>query len=178
MAYIRSLVNRQTALIFLRYWTDTLLRSLTVVLCSGTDSGMQGCPDGRRILYVQEIHRGQEMAIRYMCTHIRAHTIQTSLLKVRRVVVLGAGVVAAQDRGDLDGRGQGRGKARALPGRAGAGVGILAKQHTIGTLIARIPDFPAGTVDDVADGSLLEDHAGVLTPGSAEVVSAAGDSGT
>lgn len=79
-------------------------------------------------------------------------------------------IVAAKDSGDLD-------RGREFLGEAGAsalgtitGVVILAEENILSIGLAGRPLDPTSRVNGITEGGLLEDNAGILCPGAAEVV--------
>lgn len=93
-------------------------------------------------------------------------------LKVVGVDVCGAGVVVTEDVLDAESLGQRLGEAGAGALAAVARVVVLGKGDVLCVGRRGAPLGPAGRVDDVGHGRVLDVDTGVLGPGAAEVVDA------
>lgn len=96
-------------------------------------------------------------------------------LHITTIIVPLTSIPAPQNTLNLDRITQLTTKPRSRPTGSGTGISILGKRNIAGPLVARIPDLPPGSVDDVGHAGLLERHAGVFAPGTPEVVGARGD---
>ena len=109
-----------------------------------------------------------------------SHTVQGAFcirraLHVRGIIVALGGVATRQDSRDRHCRRK-LGVERSSRARSSStGVAVLSKDDVAGTLVAGVPHLPSGSVDDRSHARLLEDDAGVLSPGTAEVVRAVGN---
>ena len=98
------------------------------------------------------------------CTH-------SDLSRHIRSINIGRALPATpQHRRDGDRRAQLGRKARPGARSAGSRILVLAEADVCRVGLVRFPDAPAGGVDDVRHGGILECDARILTPGAAEVV--------
>lgn len=99
-------------------------------------------------------------------------------LHVGRVIVSSRSVAATQNIRNLNSRAERSSKRRSVVVRGTiTRVVVHGKSNTVRVGLGGGPLGPAGRVDDIANGGLLENDVGVLTPGAAEVVGAGGDGG-
>lgn len=96
-------------------------------------------------------------------------------LHVRGIIVALGGVAARQDSRDRHGRRKLSVERSSRARSSSTSVAVLSKDDVAGALVAGVPHLPSGSVDDRGHARLLEDDAGILSPGTAQVVRAVGD---